>query len=214
MKASSEGLVGAVELAANCDRLAVGFFGFGTAVTSGGATGSTRGDNNGFGGYLRVAGAAGFYATGLTAISWSNAKVANSVLESTAETAASGVTGFASVGYAPRLNAISGLDMRAFVSYNANATNPFTDTAGITVTSSKSNILSYGASIGYVHQFNASLQGFARAGVKWAALDNSMVVFDNLMTGSAKDVAGTFEAGLNGTFANGVFGQVTLGVKF
>jgi hypothetical protein len=206
----SESISGGVEVDAGqqaglgCNRLGFGFFGFAGGSRAAWETGSSNSETNGVGAYVRATSAAGFYATALGAVNWNEAKLANAVIGSTAEKSSHGVTAAGSVGYLAKLGASMALDTRGFASYSRDRNNGFTDSVGITVTETRDNVLTYGASIGLHQNFNPSLQGFVRVGIKKSDLDSAITAYGNTMTGSAGGIAGSLEAGVTGNLGNGL----------
>jgi hypothetical protein len=232
-RGQSESLAGGIEFEGSdrsqlgCNRIALGFFGFGGTAR----TGSSNSDNNGMGGYIRASNSSGLYASLMGATSWSVTNMSNAVYASKAEKDAHSVNGVGSLGYLVKFAPATAVDFRGFASYSRNKSDPFTDSVGITVSETKDGIVTYGGSIGLHQILTPSLQGFVRAGVKWSALDSSVTAFGVTQKGAVDGMATSVEAGLTGrigtnvqigasgfgTFSDGATGyggRAHVGVKF
>jgi hypothetical protein len=187
-----------------CNRVAVGVFGFTGTGRANWVNGAIDSDNSGFGGYLRATSAMGFYATLLGATNWSDAKLTNAVFGSTANKDGRSLTLAGSAGFVAKVAPGMSLDLRGFASNNQGKGSPFTDTAGISVSGTRDDILTYGVSLGLHAQLTPTLQGFVRAGLKRSQLDSSVTAFDTTVKGSVSSKGSGLEAGLVGNITNDI----------
>lgn len=191
------------------NRLGFGFFGASGHSGSHGESGTSNGDSTGVGAYVRATSVTGLYASLLGSVGWSDTKLTNAVIGSTADKNAKSQTGAAAIGYVARLNKATTLDLRSFASISRNKADPFADTAGISISESTDNIFTYGGSIGLQQMLTSHVQGFVRAGIKKSELDSSITVFGNNLTGSTTGVASSIEAGFVGKLGE----QMQIGVS-
>jgi hypothetical protein len=192
------------QLGLGCNRLGFGVFGMSGNSSASWATGSNDGDNAGVGAYVRATSATGLYASLMGALNWSDAKLKNAVYVSSADKSSKSHSGAGAIGYIARLAPTTSVDLRGFASFSRSKADPFTDTAGIAVSESKDEVLTYGASIGLQQILSSNVQGFLRVGIKKSELDSSITVFGNNFTGSATGVARSVEGGFNGMLGDGV----------
>ncbi len=96
------------------------------------------------------------------------------------------------------------VDLRTFVAFGQADSNGFTDSIGIAVSSTHDDLKTVGASIGLSGKLAGNVNGFARAGVKWAEVASSITAFGITQTGKAGEMGQSVEAGLSGQLANGV----------
>jgi outer membrane autotransporter protein len=187
-----------------CRRLALGVFGFTGDSTNSWGTGRDKSSNDGVGAYIRASSALGVYGSLLGAASWSDHDLTNLFVGSTANKNATGYSGVATLGYVAHLASDAAVDLRTYVAYGTVDGNSFTDSAGITVSGTKDDIVTVGASAGLYAPIAPMTQGFVRGGVKWAKVDSSITVFGVTRSGSADEVSGSVESGIVAHTAEGV----------
>jgi collagen type VII alpha len=187
-----------------CNNIGIGFFGFTGNSQNKELTSSSTGDNDGIGGSLRLSSPSGFYAALIGAKSWSQAKLSNAIFASVADKHSTSLNAAGALGYLFRVAPTTAIDLRGFASYSRNTGDPFTDSAGISVSETKDNIRTYGLSVGLHQALTPGLQGFVRGGVKWSELDSSITAFGNTLTGSVDGMSTSVEAGLVGSIGNDI----------
>jgi hypothetical protein len=214
-----------------CGRFGVGLFSMAGKSHNSTDTSTSNGSNTGLGGYIRATSGMGLYGTLLAATSWSDTKLGNAVLNSTAEKHGNALTAAATVGYIAKLSTVTALDLRSFASRNTDKSGGFTDSVGITVSDTRDIVRTYGISLGLHQALTPGLQGYVRAGLKRSDLDSSMTAFNTTLSGSVGGIAKSLEAGVTGSLGNGVSlgastfgtfsqgatgygGRATLGVRF
>ena len=180
----------------DCDRVAVGIFGFTGWSDLDYANSSADTENAGLGGYLRLSSANGFYAALVGAWNWADQKIVNKVIGSTADRESDGFSGVATLGFLTPIAPGAAIDLRAFVAHGSLDGDAFTDSAGFVISGSEDDLLTVGGSAGIHVALNNDTQAFVRGGVKWAELDSSITAFGITQSGSADEVSGSVEAGL------------------
>jgi hypothetical protein len=206
----SESLSGGIETDAgsvsanDCDRVALGIFGFAGQSDTEWETGRAASDNSGVGAYIRAASSIGLYGSLLGAWNWADQDLTNSVLRSTAKRNSDGFTGVATLGYVAKIASNAAIDLRTFIAYGNINGDGFTDSVGIVVSGSEDDIVTLGGSLGLHVALNSFTQGFVRGGVKWAEVDSSITSFGITQSGSADDISGSVEAGFVAAASEGV----------
>lgn len=188
----------------DCDRVAVGIFGYTSWSDLDFANTSAVSENHGFGGYIRLSSASGFYAALVGSWNWDDQKVVNKVIGSTANRERDGFSGVAIAGYNMPINVGAALDFRGFVGYGSLDGGAFTDSAGFVISGSEDDLVTVGGSVGFHVALNSYAQTFVRSGVKWAKLDSSITAFGITQSGSAEEVSGSVAAGLVISATDGV----------
>jgi hypothetical protein len=189
-------------LGLRCNQLALGAFAVAGDAKATWDSGSNDSTNTGVGGYVRASTSIGLYASLLGASSWADQSLDNNVLSANADRSATTYAVVGSVGFMTSLGATTAIDVRGFASFANTKGDGFTDSVGLTVTESRDEITTYGASIGLYQSFSPSVYGFVRGGVKWVDLDSSITAYTVTRTGNSNSTVGSFEAGLNGAITS------------
>jgi hypothetical protein len=200
-----------------CGDLAIGTFGtvgtFGSDATSG----SQSGKDGGVGVYVKAASQQGLYASLLGSVIWSNTNMNNAVFGSTASQNSRTYLGTASVGFTQPVSETIGFDSRLFGTVSHTDGSGFTDSKGIIVDGSNTDLLTVGFMLGLDAKLGEATKGFIRGGAKWVQSNQSATAFGITVGGSASAFVKSAEAGFetdvsNGaTFTGKVFGDITDG---
>ncbi len=180
-----------------CGRMVGGVFaGVGQTSLSWG-TGASNGSNVMAGAYLRYASPEGLYASGTIAKIWSETDLVNGVFGSTASQSSTGYAGLAAIGYVMPLSPAGSIDWRADLSYGVVDGASFTDSAGIVVDDTQSQVTTAGISGAYWHQIDDASEGFVKAGMRWTEASREVTAFDDTIDGTSSATVGLLAAGIS-----------------
>lgn len=149
------------------------------------------------GAYLRYAAPTGFYASGVVAVSWAKSDLSNGIFGSTAIQKSVGYAGLGAIGYVTPVSAAGSIDFRVGLSHGVVNGGSFTDSVGIEVDDTKSQLTTAGVSVAYWHQLDEVNRGFIRAGVNWMQAKREVTAFGITVDGTSTATIGTISAGVS-----------------
>jgi hypothetical protein len=199
----------------DCAQSAIGIFTYGNTSKTSFATGKTKADGYGVGTYIRTVGSNGLYASLLGTAGAIDSKLTNNIFQSTANSDALGLMADATVGLIKPIGGKSKIDLRGSVSYLSLDAGAFTDSKGITVKNTKTDMWTAAGSVGLIVPSGESSSFYIRGGAKYTDMQRKTNAYDVIIEGSANEIAGTGEAGLNAQVSDstaigiGAFGDVS-----
>lgn len=186
----------------DCAQSAIGLFAYGNSGKTEFSTGKAKVVGGGVGTYFRTVSSNGFYASLLGTAGTVDSKLTNNIFQSTAKSDALGLMADATVGVVRSLGGKAKIDLRGSVSYLSLDAGAFTDTKGITVKKTTTELLTVAGSIGAILPSGENGAFYIRGGARYSHMQRMTNAYDVIIEGSAGEIAGTGEAGFNTRISN------------
>ena len=137
------------------------------------------------GAYIRSSLDNGLYGSFVGSVANTNTDLTNNIFNSTGSQNSVGYSLIGSVGLLTPITDCTSIDVREFVSYGNVYRYSFTDSNGLGIDGSGSNILTAGTMVGLNHQISDRGTAYLRGGVKWYDIDRSVTVGATTLKGSS-----------------------------